>query len=46
MASTSKRTQAIRSRKDKPNRDNLKKNRKRIDQNREILRALAAKDAG
>lgn len=45
MASNSKRTEAIRDRKDKPNRDNLKKNRKRIEQNRQILRELAAKDA-
>lgn len=44
MASNSKRTKAIRDRKDQPNRDNLKKNRKRIDQNREILRELAAKE--
>jgi len=45
MASNSKRTEAVRDRKDKPNRDNLKKNRKRIEQNREILRELAAKDS-
>ena len=44
MASNSKRTKAIRDRKDQPNRDNLKKNRKRIEQNREILRELAAKE--
>ena len=45
MASKSKRTDAIRKRKDRPNRDNLKKNQKRIEENREILRELAAKDA-
>jgi hypothetical protein len=45
MASKTKKTEAIRKRKDKPNRDNLKKNRKRIEQNREILRELATKDS-
>jgi hypothetical protein len=45
MASKSKKTEAIRSRKSKPNRDNLKKNAERIDRNREILRELASKDS-
>ena len=46
MASNSKRTEAIRKRKAKPNTGNLKKNRERVEKNREILRELAAKDAG
>lgn len=45
MASNSKKTGAIRSRKAKPNRGNIKKNEKRIDRNREILRELASKDS-
>jgi hypothetical protein len=45
MASNSKKTEAIRSRKARPNRENLKKNAKRIDRNREILRELASKDS-
>ncbi len=45
MASNSKKTEAIRARRDKPNRDNLKKNVKRIDRNREILRELASRES-
>lgn len=45
MASNSKKTEAIRARRGKPNRDNLKKNVKRIDRNREILRELASRDS-
>lgn len=45
MASKSKKTEAIRSRKAKPNRDNLKKNVKRVDRNREILRELSARES-
>lgn len=45
MASNSKKTEAIRSRKARSNRENLKKNAKRIDRNREILRELASKDS-
>jgi len=44
MASKSKRTEAIRKRKDKPNAKNLQKNMKRIEQNRERLNEWAAKD--
>ncbi|MFO7783941.1 MAG: hypothetical protein ACQET7_00085 [Thermodesulfobacteriota bacterium] len=45
MASNSKKTEAIRARRAKPNRGNLKKNEKRIDRNREILRGFASKDS-
>jgi len=44
MASKSKKTEAIRNRKDKPNAENQKKDRRRIEQNRERLREWAAKD--
>lgn len=45
MSSKSKRTEAIRNWKRKPNRENLKKNEKRIEENRQVLKDLAAKDA-
>ena len=44
MASNSKRTEAIRTRKDKPNQKNLKKNEQRVERNRELLREFAARD--
>lgn len=44
MSSKSKRTEAIRNWKRKPNRENLKKNEKRVEENQRILRELAAKD--
>ena len=44
MASNSKKTKAIRDRKTKPNKANLKANMKRIQKNTEILRELAGKD--
>jgi hypothetical protein len=45
MSSKSKRTEAIRNWKRKPNKENLKKNQKRMEQNQQVLRDLAAKDA-
>ena len=45
MSSKSKRTEAIRNWKRKPNRENLKKNEKRMEENRQVLKDLAAKDA-
>jgi hypothetical protein len=45
MASKSKKTEAARKRKRKPNKANLKKDQKRIQRNREILRELEEKDA-
>jgi hypothetical protein len=44
MASNSKKTKAIRDRKTKPNKANLKVNIKRIQKNTQILRELAEKD--
>jgi len=46
MASNSKKTKAIRGRKTKPNKVNLKANMKRIQKNTEILRELAEKERG
>ena len=42
MASNSKKTQRIRDRKSKPNKQNLKGNLKRIQQNADILRELSS----
>lgn len=42
MASNSKKTKAIRARKAKPNKLNIKKNQVRIQQNGAILRELAS----
>ena len=42
MASNSKKTKAIRARKAKPNRTNLKENDKRIQDNIKALRGLAS----
>jgi len=44
MSSNSKKTKRIRDRKTAPNRENQKKDRKRIQKNQELLRALATKD--
>jgi transaldolase len=44
MASKTKKTKAARKRKKKPNKANLKKDQKRIERNREILRELEEKD--
>ncbi len=44
MASNSKKTKRIRSRKAKPNRRNLKADQKRIQRNAEILKELASKE--
>lgn len=44
MASNRKKTKAIRARKAKPNRRNLKANQKRIQRNNEMLKELASKD--
>ncbi len=43
MGSNRKRTTAIRDRKAKPNRRNLKKNQDRMQKNAEILKELASK---
>jgi hypothetical protein len=43
MASNSKKTKSIRKWKDKPNKANLKVDMKRLANNREILKKLAAK---
>ena len=45
MASKTKKTKAARKRKRKPNKANLKKDQKRIEKNREILRELGEKNA-
>jgi len=45
MASKTKKTKGIRKRKKRPNKANLKADRKRIQKNLEILRDLAEKDA-
>jgi hypothetical protein len=42
MASNSKKTKAIRSRKRRPNKENMKKDHKRIQRNNELLRELAS----
>jgi len=44
MGSIAKKTKAIRGRKARPNKANLKASMKRIQKNDEILRDLAAKD--
>ena len=44
MSSKSKKTKAIRKNKIKENKPNLKADRKRIENNQEILRGLAAKE--
>lgn len=44
MTSNAKKTKAIRGNKTKPNKANLKANRKRERKNKEILKELAAKD--
>ena len=44
MASNRKKTKAIRARKAKPNRRNLKANQKRIQRNNEMLKELASKN--
>ena len=44
MASHRKKTTAIRNRKKKPHKQNLKANIKRIQENAQILRELASKD--
>ena len=44
MGSNLKRTKNIRSRKAAPNKENQKKDRKRVQKNQELLRELAAKD--
>ena len=44
MGSPRKQTKAIRARKAKPNKVNLKKNQKRIQKNSEILRELDSKE--
>lgn len=44
MASNSKKTSAIRNRKKRPNKANLKANQKRLQKNIEILRELSIKD--
>jgi len=44
MAANRKKTKAIRARKAKPNRRNLKTNQKRIQKNKEILKELASRD--
>jgi hypothetical protein len=44
MTSNSKKTKAIRGRKTKPNKANLKANMKRIQKNTDLLRELAEKD--
>lgn len=41
MASNSKKTKRIRARKSKPNKANLKKNQRRIQENARILKKLA-----
>jgi hypothetical protein len=43
MASNSKKTKAIRTRKARPNKKNIKKNLERIQENAAILRELASK---
>jgi hypothetical protein len=45
MASNSKKTKAIRARKAKPNKKNLKKNLVRVQQNAAMLRELASESA-
>jgi hypothetical protein len=45
MASKRKKTKAIRNRKKRANKSNLKADRKRIEKNREALRKLAEQDA-
>jgi hypothetical protein len=45
MASKTKRTKAVRSRKKRPNKKNLKADLKRVQKNAQILRDLASKDA-
>ncbi len=45
MSSNAKQTKAIRARKAKPNRKNLKKNEKRMLENAEALKRLAAESA-
>ena len=42
MSSNRKQTEAVRERKNKPNKVNLKKNQKRIQENKERLKELAA----
>ncbi len=44
MGSKTKKVKAVRKRKAKPNKDNLKANQKRIDGNLATLRELSAKD--
>lgn len=44
MSSNSKKTKRIRDRKAAPNKENQKKDRKRIKKNQELLRELAARD--
>jgi hypothetical protein len=44
MASKTKRTEARRALKDRPNKENLKKDQRRIARNREILKELAARE--
>jgi hypothetical protein len=44
MASNRKKSKAIRARKARPNKANLKKNQKRVQRNIEMLRELAARD--
>jgi hypothetical protein len=45
MASNAKKTKAIRARKAKPNKKNRKADQKRIQENTELLRELAAKES-
>jgi hypothetical protein len=45
MTSKRKKTEGARKRKKKPNKANLKKDQKRIEKNREILRELEEKNA-
>lgn len=46
MASNTKKTKAIRARKKRPNKKNLKANLKRIEKNAKILKELAANEEG
>ncbi len=45
MASKTKKTEARRKWKDKPNKENLRKDRKRLARNQERLKDLAGRDA-
>ena len=45
MSSNSKKTKAVRARKAKPNKTNLKRDLKRVQRNAEVLRDLASNEA-